>query len=58
MIKSNKGWGVWTFIILLGLLMLALLIAAKLINDLGGSLPRATDRVREISPNYVDFYTK
>ena len=38
---NNKGWGVLTFVILLGLLLLALLIAAHLINELGGSLPLA-----------------
>ncbi len=63
MIKlNNKGWGIGTFLILLGILLLALLIAAKLINDIGGSLPLAVkdeDRIkRELSYSYVDFYAK
>jgi hypothetical protein len=43
---NNKGWGVATFVILLCLLLIGLLISAKLINDIGGSLPLSKDMTK------------
>ena len=41
---NNKGWGMMTFIIIIGLLLFVLLFIALLVNDFDDGLPSASKR--------------
>lgn len=43
---NNKGWGMITFIILIGLLLFAILLISYLVNQIGG-LPLSASRVKK-----------
>ena len=56
---NNKGWGMMSFIIIIGLLFLVLLLIAFLVNQYDDDLPRASRRnidYFETNKNIDDYY--